>query len=68
MRACHQHAVIKYLDGGQRMKNSSLCQRFGIESKNAAQASKVISATQEAGLIKPADSDKPRAGYVPAWV
>ncbi len=43
--ACYQHAVIKYL-GGERMKNASLCKRFGIESQNAAQATKVIKAAE----------------------
>lgn len=41
VRACYQHSVIKYLDG-DKMKNSTLCQRFGIEKRNAAQATKVI--------------------------
>lgn len=30
VRACYQHAVIKYLSG-ERMKNASLCERFGID-------------------------------------
>ncbi len=69
IRACYQHAVIKYLDGGQRMKNISLCERLGIDSKkNAAQATPVLKATLEQGLIKLADEEHPRAGYVPNWV
>ena len=69
VRACYQHAVIKYLDGGQRMKNTSLCERLGIDSKkNAAQATPVIKATLERGLIQLADEEHPRAGYVPGWV
>lgn len=67
IRACYQHAVIKYLSG-ERMKNTTLCERFGIEMKNAAQASKVIKDALKAGLIRPADPDHPRAGYVPIWV
>jgi len=50
------------------MKNASLCERFGIESRNAAQATKVINAAIEAELIKPADTQHPRAGYIPIWV
>jgi ATP-dependent DNA helicase RecG len=66
IRACYQHAALKYING-QRMKNSSLCERLGIESSNAAQASTVIRQAQAALLIKPADLEHPRAGYVPFW-
>ncbi|MFN7096860.1 MAG: ATP-binding protein, partial [Gammaproteobacteria bacterium] len=66
LRACEQHTIIKYLGGG-RMKNTTLCERFGIEIKNAAQASKVINAAIKSQLIKPADPEHPRAGYIPIW-
>ena len=66
IRACYQHAVIKHLNG-DRMKNASLCERFGIESRNAAQASAVFKATLELGLIRIADPKHPRAGYLPCW-
>ena len=66
VRACYQHAVIKYLSG-ERMKNSSLCERFGIDAKNAAQASQVIKAAMIADLIQAADPEHPRAGYIPCW-
>lgn len=66
VRACYQHAVLRFLSG-DRMKNATLCTRFGIESRNASQASVVIRKTQEAGLVKVADPDHPRAGYVPIW-
>ena len=65
-RACYQHAVIKWLNN-ERMKNSSLCERFGIQSKNAAQASAVIKKALEDEYIKVADSSHPRAGYIPIW-
>ncbi len=67
IRACYQHAVIRYLSGSERMRNSSLCERFGIERKNAAQATSVINATLDRGLIQVADRARPRAGYVPIW-
>lgn len=66
-RACYHHAVIKYLSG-ERMKNQTLCMRFGVDLKNAAQISKVIKLASNDGLIKPADPEHPRAGYVPFWV
>jgi len=65
VRACYHHSIIKYLSGGRRMKNASLCERFGIDKKNAAQASAVIKAATERGLIQPADPEHPRAGYLP---
>lgn len=57
---------MKFLSG-ERMKNATLCERFGIETRNASQASAVIRKAHEAGLIKVADPDHPRAGYVPWW-
>lgn len=66
VRACYQHAVLKFLSG-DRMKNASLCERFGIAKQNAAQASAVINLALQQGLIKPADAEHPRSGYVPFW-
>lgn len=66
VRACYQHAVLKVISG-ERMKNASLCDRFGIAKQNAAQATQVINLSLRQGLIKPADPDHPRSGYVPFW-
>lgn len=66
VRACYFHAVLKFL-GREKMKNSTLCARLGIEARNASQASQVIGKALEAGLIRVADPDHPRAGYVPHW-
>jgi len=66
VRACYFHAVLKFLSG-DKMKNASLCARLGIASKNAAQATTVINKTMDAGLIRVADPEHPRAGYVPHW-
>ncbi len=66
VRACYQHAVIKYLSG-ERLKNASLCERLGIDSKNAAQATAVINAALKDGAIQVADTEHPRAGYLPWW-
>lgn len=66
IRACYQHAALKYV-GGQKMTNSSLRERLGIDDQNAAQASRVIKAALEAKMIRPADPERPRAGYVPIW-
>jgi ATP-dependent DNA helicase RecG len=66
VRACYLHAVLKFL-GGEKMKNASLCARLGLAPRNAAQASVVIGKAVESGLIRSADPDHPRAGYVPYW-
>lgn len=65
-RACYQHSIMKYLDG-KKMKNSTLCERFGIDKKNAAQASIVIKKALDNKIIKPADPEHPRGGYEPIW-
>ena len=66
VRACYQHAVLSFLSGN-KMKNSTLCQRLGIDSKNSSQASVVIKQTLDEELVKPADTNHPRSGYVPFW-
>lgn len=66
VRACYQHAVLNFLSGN-KMKNSTLCQRLGIDSKNSSQASGVIKQALDEGLVKPADIKHPRSGYVPFW-
>lgn len=66
VRACYQHAALKYVSG-ERMTNSSLRERFGIAEHNASQASAVIRMAQDEGQIRPADPEHPRAGYVPRW-
>jgi hypothetical protein len=66
IRACYFHSVLKFLSG-DKMKNASLCQRLGIPPKNAAQATAVINKALAAGLIRVADLEHPRAGYLPDW-
>ncbi len=66
IRACYQHSVLKWLSG-ERMKNASLCERLAIDKKNAAQASVVLKGALNAGLIKAAEADNVRTGYLPWW-
>lgn len=66
IRACYQHAALKYVSG-QRMKNASLSERLGIDPQNTAQTSVVIKQTLKADLIRSADPAHPRAGYIPFW-
>jgi len=66
VRACFQHAALRYLNG-DRMTNASLRERLGIAEGNASQASAVIRLALAEGLIRPGDPERPRAGYVPYW-
>lgn len=64
--AAYQHSVIKWLEG-EKMRNASLCDRLGVDRRNAAQISAVIKEAMKEGYLKPADPDHPRAGYFPNW-
>ena len=66
IRACYQHAVLLYVSG-KVMRNASLRRRFGIEPRNSAQASLIIRGALGQGLIRPADPERPKAGYIPGW-
>ncbi len=66
VRACYQHAVLKFVNG-ELMKNSSLRARLGIDTRNAAQVSQVIRRARDRQLIKVADPKRPQSGYVPFW-
>ena len=66
LHACYQHAVLRYLSGG-RLRNAALCDRLGVDRRNAAQISGVIRQALRKGSIRPADSTRPRSGYVPFW-
>jgi len=68
MRACYQHACLRYVMRNY-LTNASLRSRFGIEEKNKATASRYIRETVEAGVIKPYDANAARKlmKYVPFW-
>jgi predicted HTH transcriptional regulator len=68
-RACYLHACLQYVQR-KEMTNLTLRQRFGIEERNRAQVSRVISDAIDAGMIRASnpDSDSRRhASYVPYW-
>lgn len=68
VRACYLHACLRFVERDP-MTNASLRERFGIEEKNAAIASRIIRDTVETGKIKPYDPDqgKKYAKYLPFW-
>lgn len=53
---CYQHACIVYEDG-KAINNQSIRERFGLNKNDSSVASRILSDTIEAGLIKPADAD-----------
>ena len=68
IRACYLHACLKYVNRDY-MTNTSLRDRFGIEVKNSALASRIIKETLVADLIRPYDESASRKfmKYVPFW-
>ena len=66
LRACYQHAVLRYLSG-DRMRNATLRERFGVDDRNAAQISQVLRRALDEQLIRVADPARPRSGYLPFW-
>lgn len=69
VRACYQHTCLNYVSNIQT-NNQSVRSRFNISKNNSSIASKIISESIEAGLIKPSDPDsdsKKFASYVPFW-
>jgi ATP-dependent DNA helicase RecG len=69
IRACYQHACLKYVSN-EKMTNQSLRERFKIDEKNAAIASRIIKDTLTAGLIKdddPESNSRKYAKYIPFW-
>jgi predicted HTH transcriptional regulator len=68
VRACYQHACLKRV-GREYLTNASLRQRFGIEEKNKARASRYIGEAVAEGVIKPFDENAPPRlmKYLPFW-
>ena len=69
IRACYQHCCLRYVSN-DKMTNQSLRDRFQIESKNAAIASRII---KEALISKAIKEDDPESNsrkykkYIPFW-
>ncbi len=68
IHACYLHSCLKYVNR-DFMTNTTLRDRFGIESKNSATASRIIKDTQDADLIRLYDpSVKGKySKYIPFW-
>jgi predicted HTH transcriptional regulator len=68
IRACYLHACLRYVNR-HYMTNTTLRERFGIEPKNSAIASRLIKEALDAGAIRPYDEAAARKlmKYVPSW-
>lgn len=68
LRACYLHACLKYVNNDY-LTNTSLRERFGIETKNNAMVSRIIKNGIQENLIKAYSEDTaPRyMKYVPYW-
>jgi ATP-dependent DNA helicase RecG len=69
IRAVYLHACLRYVQR-EAMTNTSLRERFGIDPKNSATASRLLKEAQEAGVIHLMDPEAPPKlrKYVPEWV
>lgn len=70
VRACYQHACLRYVSN-QKLTNQSLRERFKLPESKAESASRIISDTVDEGLIKLDDPDsrsRRYAKYAPYWV
>lgn len=69
VRACYQHACLMYVSN-QRMNNTSLRNRFGVDPANAASMSRYFNEALKAGVIRignPESKSTKDRWYLPAW-
>jgi ATP-dependent DNA helicase RecG len=68
VRAVYQHCALRYVNN-EITNNESIRNRFKIEKRNAAQATRLINEAVAAGKIRPSDPDAaPKLKrYVPYW-
>lgn len=69
IRACYQHCCLRYVSN-DKMTNQSLRDRFKIEDKNAAIASRIIKEALIAKVIKeddPESNSRKYKKYIPFW-
>jgi ATP-dependent DNA helicase RecG len=69
IRACYQHCCLRYVMN-EHLTNQSLRERFKLPDSKTPTVSQIISATVDAGKIKPADPSQTSTryrSYVPYW-
>lgn len=68
IRACYQHACLRYEDG-EPMSNASLRERLGLATTQISQVSNLIRDACDAGMIRPLNEGQANrvARYIPYW-
>lgn len=68
VRACYLHACLKFVNR-EYMTNATVRERFRIDAKNSAQASRLIKDAVDAEVVRPFDKEAaPKLmRYVPFW-
>lgn len=69
IRACYQHAALKWVMS-ERMTNQSLRERFRLPESKSAVVSQTISAAIDTGMVKSDESvggSRKFARYLPFW-
>ncbi|KJU85227.1 transcriptional regulator [Candidatus Magnetobacterium bavaricum] len=66
IRACYQHCCLKHVTN-EKMTNQTLRERFKLEPRNSASASRIIKDTIADKLIKEEDSNGKSRKYIPFW-
>ena len=68
IRACYLHACLRYVTR-KKMTNTSLRERFGIQSQNASEASRFLKEAIDAGaiLLQDASVGHRSRQYLPFW-
>ncbi|MEZ4461505.1 MAG: ATP-binding protein [bacterium] len=68
VRACYLHACLRYVQH-DHLTNTSIRERFAIDEKNSALASRLIKEALESGVIIPWDENAGRKfmKYIPWW-
>ena len=66
--ACYLHACLRYVLRDP-MTNTTLRERFGIDARNSAMASRIIRDAKESGVIKPYEEGQSNKNsrYLPYW-
>jgi ATP-dependent DNA helicase RecG len=69
IRACYQHACLKYVSNEQ-LTNASLRKRLNISKNNSGQATRIINDTLDVKYIQPSDPEnrsRKHVKYLPFW-
>lgn len=69
IRACYQHCCLQYISN-EKMTNESLRERFNIDKRNSATASRILADAVEAKVIKeyePSSESRRYKRYIPYW-